>query len=508
MHRDFAPGAAGQRASRAALMRALASAALVIAALVIAALAFGPGAQAQSGNAANGKATYGNWCAGCHNANPVIDDKGVINGAGNPSFILNEWSTVPDMEFLLAGALPDPVQTAADVAAYLATLVGSGTSGQLQIPGPIDLGSEAVGAQSGTTTATINNIGAVSVTVSSVVSGNSSEFPIATQNCTTAPMAAGGACKISISFRPSAMGTRSSVITIASNGSGSPQTLLATGTGTSAGPTPGQLLVPASLDFGSQSVGTPGTPLQVSVTNSGGAVVSISSIGSSDATEFSITGSSCAGSLASGATCAFSVAFTPTLAGSRSAAITIVSSGMGSPQSIALSGSGAQTQGAPTVEAVEYYYPPWNHYFVTAIQAEINALDSGMFGAWVRTGLGFSVYPTAGALAGSVPVCRFFSTAFDPKSSHFYSAIAAECNALMTTAGWQFEAYVFNVLPPAVADGSCPTGAVPVYRLYNNGQGGAPNHRFTTDLGVRQQMLAQGYLAEGYGIGVSMCAPQ
>jgi hypothetical protein len=341
-----------------------------------------------------------------------------------------------------------------------------------------------------------------------VASGNSAEFPIASQNCTTAPIAASGKCKFSLSFRPSVTGVRSSAITVTSNGSGSPQTLLATGTGSSAGPTPGQLLVPSSLEFGSQGVGTQGAPLQVAVTNGGGAAVTISSVASSDAIEFSITGSSCAASLAPGAACAFSIAFRPTLAGSRSAAITIVSTGMGSPQSIALSGTGGQAQGGATAQAVEYYYAPWDHYFVTAIQAEINALDSGMFGAWVRTGLGFNVYPTAGTPAGSAPVCRFFSTIFDPKSSHFYSAIAAECNALKTTVGWQFEAYVFNVLSPAASDGSCPAGTLPVYRLYNNGQGGAPNHRFTTDLAVRQQMLARGYLPEGYGIGVSMCAPQ
>jgi hypothetical protein len=182
---------------------------------------------------------------------------------------------------------------------------------------------------------------------------------------------------------------------------------------------------------------------------------------------------------------------------------------MGSPQTIALSGTGTQVQGGGTIaQAVEYYYPPWDHYFVTAIPAEIDALDRGVFGAWVRTGLGFNVYATAGAPVGSVPVCRFFSTSFDPKSSHFYSALAIECNTLMTTVGWQFEAYVFNVMPPSVADGSCPAGTVPVYRLFNNGQGNAPNHRFTTDLAVRAQMIARGYIAEGYGIGVSMCTPQ
>lgn len=33
------------------------------------------------------------------------------------------------------------------------------------------------------------------------------------------------------------------------------------------------------------------------------------------------------------------------------------------------------------------------------------------------------------------------------------------------------------------------------------------NHRFTTDLGVRAQMIALGYVPEGAGIGVTMCSP-
>ena len=47
-----------------------------------------------------------------------------------------------------------------------------------------------------------------------------------------------------------------------------------------------------------------------------------------------------------------------------------------------------------------------------------------------------------------------------------------------------------------------------MYRLYNNGQGAAPNHRYTTDLGVRAQMLAQGWIPEGDGRGIGRrCAP-
>jgi hypothetical protein len=47
-----------------------------------------------------------------------------------------------------------------------------------------------------------------------------------------------------------------------------------------------------------------------------------------------------------------------------------------------------------------------------------------------------------------------------------------------------------------------------VYRLYNDGQGGAPNHRYTTDFAVRAQMIAHGWVPEGYGdLGVIMCSP-
>jgi hypothetical protein len=158
------------------------------------------------------------------------------------------------------------------------------------------------------------------------------------------------------------------------------------------------------------------------------------------------------------------------------------------------------------VPVVEYYHAAFDHYFITSLPDEIAKLDNGTFVGWARTGRSFKVYASADAPSWTVPVCRFFSTTFAPKSSHFYSALVNECDGLRSNPNWQFEDYVFNVASPAI-DGSCPIGHAPVYRVYNNGQGGAPNHRFTTDLSARSQMLAQGYVAEGYGIGVSMCSP-
>jgi len=66
---------------------------------------------------------------------------------------------------------------------------------------------------------------------------------------------------------------------------------------------------------------------------------------------------------------------------------------------------------------------------------------------------------------------------------------------------------VFNMAIPDI-NGVCQAGTIPIYRLYNNGQGAAPNHRYTRDLAVRAQMIAAGWIPEGYGpLGVIMCAP-
>jgi len=89
----------------------------------------------------------------------------------------------------------------------------------------------------------------------------------------------------------------------------------------------------------------------------------------------------------------------------------------------------------------------------------------------------------------------------------FRGDIAGHCEGALANADWLYEGDVFYAALPD-ASGGCPGSMVPVYRLYNNGQGGAPNHRFTTDIGVRSRMLADGYIAEGSGIGVGMCVPQ
>jgi len=166
------------------------------------------------------------------------------------------------------------------------------------------------------------------------------------------------------------------------------------------------------------------------------------------------------------------------------------------------------------VTAVEYYRAAADHYFISALQPDIDALDTGRFAGWARTSLSFKVFATqAAASAGANPVCRFY---IPPQhgDSHFFSADPAECAAVLAKiktdpnySGYDYETpNAFYVALPDKATGACPAATISVYRLWNNRADS--NHRYTTDKAVRDAMLAKGYVAEGYGPdAVIMCAP-
>ncbi|MEP7182871.1 MAG: hypothetical protein ABI886_11850 [Betaproteobacteria bacterium] len=181
--------------------------------------------------------------------------------------------------------------------------------------------------------------------------------------------------------------------------------------------------------------------------------------------------------------------------------------------------SGASTPNAPRnfsglaamlipapVTAVEFYRSATDHYFISALAPDIDALDTGHFPGWTRTGQGFRVFATAAGNPGTNPVCRIYIPA--PGDSHFFSASPAECSAtLVKFPTLVFESpSVFAVALPDATTGACPAGTIPVYRVFDNRAD--PNHRYTTDRSVREAMLAKGYIAEGYGPdSVIMCAP-
>jgi hypothetical protein len=99
---------------------------------------------------------------------------------------------------------------------------------------------------------------------------------------------------------------------------------------------PAVTLSPTSLTFPSQPVGTFSSPLQATLTNSGGAALSITNVVRSG--DFYLT-CNCEGTLEPGASCTMNVTFTPTLGGTRSGNVSITDNAPGSPQKLPLSGT-------------------------------------------------------------------------------------------------------------------------------------------------------------------------
>ncbi len=365
-------------------------------------------------------------------------------------------------------------------------------------------GTVTVGQASAPLAVTLNNTGGAAANGVTFNNSNAAEFIVSANTC-GATVNAGASCAFNVTYTPTAPGADSATLTINATG-GSAVVMALSGTGTSSAPQVGQLSLPAAITMSDTQVGTTSFARTVTISNLGPGPVNVLSIVSGNPAEFALGSNGC-GTVQANTACTFDLTFKPAAAGTRAASVTITSNGVSSPQVLAVNGMG--TAGVPpppaTVDVIEYYHAEFGHYFITYLSDEIAKLDNGTFKGWARTGRQFKAWTTQ-ADAEMVPVCRFFTVAFAPKSSHFYTPFAPECTVVKTSSVWTYEGEVFFTKQASV-DGVCPAGTVPVYRMYNNGQSGAPNHRYTTDMTVRTKMLAEGWIPEGAGtIGVIMCA--
>ena len=107
---------------------------------------------------------------------------------------------------------------------------------------------------------------------------------------------------------------------------------------------------PSSLAFPSTLVNAASAPLTLTLSNPGGAALTISNIavGGTDASDFAITAKTCGSSLAAGAKCTISVTFTPAALGARSGSIVVTDDACMSPQAIPLSGKGTEITMSPS----------------------------------------------------------------------------------------------------------------------------------------------------------------
>jgi hypothetical protein len=261
--------------------------------------------------------------------------------------------------------------------------------------------------------------------------------------------------------------------------------------------------LPTRVDFGGVPINSASAPRQVPFTNSGNAPLTVNGVTTTNLVVAVDGGCPANTVLAPGQSCTVTVVARPTVQFAYDELLAFATSD--GVYNVPVKFVGTPGAAAPTVvQLVEYFHAGFGHYFVTHLTDEIAKLDDGRIAGWTRTGRTLRAW--ALATGGSSPVCRFFSEQFTPKSSHFYTSFAVECQTVKGNRDWTFEGEVFHVGLPD-AQGACAAGTQPVFRLYNDGQSGAPNHRFTTDAALRTQLLGQGWVAEGAGPGVTMCSP-
>ena len=231
----------------------------------------------------------------------------------------------------------------------IVSLTGTGTApaASLSPPSLAAFAGQNVGTASSAQKVTLSNTGNAPLAVASVAISGTDGGDFSEANTCGGSVAAGAGCTVSIVFKPAAAGSRTGMLTITDNSNGeagSTQSVSLSGTGVA----PEVALAPGSVSFGALDVGTASTGSTVTLTNSGNAALTITSVAISgaDAKDFAMgSGSTCStkAAVAGGKSCTVSLTFTPSAAGSRSATLTITDNAndaASANQTVALSGTG------------------------------------------------------------------------------------------------------------------------------------------------------------------------
>ena len=257
----------------------------------------------------------------------------------NASCLINVTFT-PTAVGLRAAALG--ISDNSNVSPHTVTLAGTGVSPVASLSTTaIAFGTQNLNSTGAPQSVTLTNTGSASLTINSIsISGaNAGDFT-QTNNCPTS-LTQNSLCLINITFSPAATGSRAATLSISDNSSGSPQTVALTGTSV----VPQVSLSTVVIIFGNQNLNVPSAAQAVTVTNTGSSPLTINSISISgaNAADFNQT-NNCPASLAQSTSCLINVVFTAAAAGVRTANLSISDNAGLSPQTVALSGTGAVPQ--------------------------------------------------------------------------------------------------------------------------------------------------------------------
>jgi hypothetical protein len=197
---------------------------------------------------------------------------------------------------------------------------------------------QVVNTTSASKAVTLKNTSSAAVTVDSITAtGN---FAVLSNTCGSS-LRAGASCAVHVTFTPAITGPLTGSLAVSDNAPDSPQTIALSGTGDLP-----LTISPASLSFGSETVGHTSAAKTVTLTNNESTTLSFS-FSASGNYAISSSGTTCGASLASKAKCNIAVTFAPTANGSINGAVTITDGAGFSPQLVALSGTGSGGTTAP-----------------------------------------------------------------------------------------------------------------------------------------------------------------
>lgn len=219
-------------------------------------------------------------------------------------------------------------------------LSGTGSGGPTSpltfSPASLSFTNQLLGTTSAAKVVTVTNASGNTVTIGALSStGDYTATPSGSNPCGGA-LAASAKCTFSVTFAPSIPGTVKGAVVIPDNSNVNPQVYNVTGSGVLP-----LTISPASATFSAQSVGTFSAPKTFTLANNQSTTLTLNGFAASG--DFSVAPGGtapCGGTIAGHGKCTINVTFAPTAKGTIKGVVTITHDANGSPQVVALTGTG------------------------------------------------------------------------------------------------------------------------------------------------------------------------
>jgi pimeloyl-ACP methyl ester carboxylesterase len=198
--------------------------------------------------------------------------------------------------------------------------------------------TQLVGATSAAQSVTLTNYGAAALGIASIGFTGTDPGDFHQNNTCASSLASGAMCTINVTFKPTAINTRTASLLIADNAPGSPQTVSLNGNGIEV------QFNPTSLNFNPINITTNEQESLLTTVTVGATPLSITGITVSGV-YFRLNKSTCGSNVGAGGSCTISVYFYPRALGTFSGTLAVTDNA--GVQQVSLSGVGCSARGKP-----------------------------------------------------------------------------------------------------------------------------------------------------------------